>query len=89
MITGKTGHHIKFWGSVKYIWNVEIFNLEQKKLNVFLLMFSDETFHPETASTNMTFESFHQGQQSTGIKLDFLLFCSIAYTFVDLFSKLL
>ena len=76
-------------GSVKYIWNVKIFNLEPKKLSVFFLLFSDKTFHPETASKNMTYGSFHQGRESTGIVLDFLLFCSEAYTFVDKFVKLL
>ena len=52
-------------------------------------MFFDETFHTETASTYMTYGSFHQGRESAGIELDFLLFCSEASTFVDLFSKLL
>ena len=34
-------------------------------------MFSDETFHPETASTNMTYGSFHQERESSAIELDF------------------
>ena len=52
-------------------------------------MFSDKTFHPEPASKNMTYGSFHQGWESTTIEFDFFLFCNEAYTFVDLFSKLL
>ena len=35
-------------------------------------MFSDETFHPETATTNMTYGSFHQERESTAIEFDFL-----------------
>ena len=65
---GKNWPSHKVLGSVKYI-----FNLEQKKLSDFLQMFSDKTFYPETASTNMTYGSFHQGRESTGIELDFLL----------------
>ena len=47
----------------------------QTKLGVFLQMFSDETFHPETASTNMTYGSFHQERESTAIEFDFLFVC--------------
>ena len=46
-------------------------------------MFFDETFHPEIASTKMTYRSFHQGRDLTAIELDFL-FCSEALKFVDL-----
>jgi hypothetical protein len=57
---------------------------------VLLQTFSDETCHPETASTNMTYAgSFQQERESTAIEFDFFLFCNEAYSFVDLFSKLL
>ena len=49
-------------------------------------MFSDETFHPETASKNMTYVSFHEGRESTAVEFDFFLFCNEAYTFVNLFA---
>ena len=39
---------------VKDVQNVKISNLEPKKC-VFLLMFYDVTFHPETVSTILTF----------------------------------
>ena len=69
----KNWHSDKVLGSVKYIWNVEIFNLEPKKISAFLQMLYDKTFHLETASTNMTYGSFHQGRESTGIELDFFV----------------
>ena len=41
-------------------------------------MLSDETLYPETASTNMTYGSFHQGRESIDIELDFfVLQCSL------------
>ena len=40
---------------VKDVQNIEILNMEQKKNDLFLLMFSDATFNPGTVSTNMTY----------------------------------
>ena len=64
----------KVLGSVKYVCNFEIFHLEPKNIKFFLQMFSDETFHPETASTNMTYGSFHPGRELTAIELEFFSF---------------
>ena len=37
------------------------------------LFLPHETFHPETASTNMTYRSFHPGRTLTAIEFDFFI----------------
>ena len=43
---------------IKDVRNVEISNLKPKKKFFFKANFFDETFHPETAFTNMTFTTY-------------------------------
>ena len=46
---------VKILDFVKYVCNVEISDLEQKKIVLFMQMFSDKTFHLESVSTNLTY----------------------------------
>ena len=76
VITGKIWSSYKVLGSVKYFWNIDISHLEPKlKIKcLFCNFFSDKTFHPETASKNITYRSFHPGWALTAIELDFFCF---------------